>query len=332
MSGWAVDGTAFMKRGKVIPITGMFLALACLLVACGGHNKSSNEKLKANIGIAMSNVEGFVITQGASTASMGIAPQGSGNSKLWAMLKEGTLEPITLTEGGGSMPIPVAIFDTKTYVIFAYSGLGYGAKTCNLVPVSKADGSMYCVDAGDTFHSDDHEFGQFWGVIEADATGNVVWESHGGKIIRLDLADPNHATESVQISGEEQGCSQAVNGAGDDLVSCMGSQNGVFTRVLKVGGGFFNASQNLGGCVVAGTPANPDDFYFIDETNSGGNVNELTKLTRSPSDGSFTKTDLGQIESFGCQAGIARNSTPRTRAGTAGSSSTRSRPPPSPRS
>lgn len=276
-----------------------------LLLAChhgddddgaGGGDDSQNggggQELKPNIGITMADVDGFVITtQGASKAGSSKAlKDGSSDqtNELWSMGKDGSVQTVTVTQGemppGEQGANPVAVFDTKTYVIFAYDFLTYNKINCNLVPVSKADGSMYCVDAGDSLLPGevDAQLDAYWQIVEADATGNLVWEDHNEKIVQLDLTDPNHPTQSVQLSGDF-GCDQAVNGAGDDLVSCSGPHpNDTFTRVLLKGGGFFNVAAygTIGSpgvtCLAAGTQANPDDFYYLVHGEVPGNGSTLT--------------------------------------------------------
>ena len=271
---------------------GHALGLLLALAACGKGDASggggapsppSAPELRSNIGIDLTQVTGFVITRAGTALSSGPYPHpqdapvdaGAAATEMYAMDAEGNLTVVTVTDGpdGGSSTastaVPAAAFATSAYVLFAYSGVTHEGAICNFVAARKADGALYCISETAAVSPDGavvrQELGLYWRMVQSDAAGSTVWIDHAGTVTRLDLADPDHLTQSVQLAPTEPGAhyAQAVNADGDDLVARVGGATG-FARVLLRGSGFFSASDEHAYCVVSGPPSEPNAFYFTE--------------------------------------------------------------------
>ena len=310
------------------------LAMAMAALGCGNNGSggggtgtgTAGGQLRANLGIDLANVAGFVLTNGAASATASEAPfhteglssdGGSAASQLYALNADGTLTVVTVTDepdGGtsssSSSATPLAVFDTKTYVILAYDGVMHGQDECYFVAARKIDGALYCVPvANNGFYS----YGQgqqntaAGSPLQADATGNVVWVSHANGVTLLDLADPENLTQSTLVGSNVQGgggtgpltgpFSMAVNDAGDALLANF-VNSGPYTRVFFPTGGFYDASGTAAYCVVSGASSNPGDFYY---TTDGPPT--LVKLAAAGS--TFTKTTWSSPDFISCEVGTA---------------------------
>lgn len=313
--------------------------LALAMAACGCHSNGSGAgaELAANLGLDMANIAGFVITQGAGGASASptaLHPQndqssgggggGATETQLYALNKDGSLTVVTVTAQGSSSTTvtPLALFDTATYVLIDYMGVSHDGDTCNFVAARKADGALYCVTAPGVATSDMAQRADDYGtLVQADATGNLVWINHDEGVTLLNLSDPAAPTQTTPVGAASSNPNQpatdgpydmAVDAAGDALLS-DDHNGGGWTRVFFPTGGFFGISDTLEGCLVAGGASSPDVFYFYKDTGgSASNPTGLWELT--PAAGStFTSTQITVTDevsppdnppAFGCQAGV----------------------------
>jgi hypothetical protein len=306
-------------------------ALAMMAMAaqgCGNHDNGGGggpgvgaAQLRANLGIDLAKVAGLVLTSGETTSAFHTegygADAGSAVSQLYALNADGSLTVVTVTEepdGGtsssSSSVMPLAVFDTKTYVIVAYNGVVHGQDDCYFVAARKADGALYCVPVANNGFS---SYGQGQqntsaGVpLQSDAAGNLVWINQANGVTLLDLTDPANLTESTLVGQNVQGgggtgpltgpFSLAVNAAGDALLANF-INTGPYTRVFFPSGGFFDASGTAAYCVVSGASSNPGDFYY---TTDGPPT--LVKLAATGS--TFTKTSLSSPDFISCSVGTA---------------------------
>ncbi len=275
-----------------------------LLLAASGCSGGGGE-LAANIGLDMANVAGFVVTAGTAASAGALQPQaggsggGSSSSELYALNEDGSLTIVTVTQGGSSSSTatPLAVYDTKTYVLMAYVGVQHGSEVCNWVAAGKADGALYCVTAAnDGPDQSAQQSVQYGSPVQADATGNLVWiTGSDGSVTLLDLTDPSAATE-VTPTGTPA-LSMAVNASGDALVT-GGAAGSQYAKVLFPAGGFFDVDTALEACLVSGASGDPADFYYT-------TASTVVKLAPASAT-AFTVTTLGSIPTFSCSAGVAK--------------------------
>ena len=306
------------------------LAKAVCLVAvawagCGGHGGSSTggnsqggTGLKANIGVDMANVAGFVVAPPTDPVSSHLVrltaqPQ----NELYALGTDGTLTVVSVAEqpdGGQSSTTtevePLGVFNTSGYVFLAYNGVTHGSDTCNFVLLRKSDGALYCLAGVPLYQPPMVPFSFVQNWVQTDSTGTIVWMNYApdGAIVRVDLTNPSQLTVTQVAQTNTAAGTQSVNAAGDDLIAGL-SGSLPFLRVLLPSGGFQNitASHNVS-CLVAGASTNPNDFYYSDNT-SWEFEPSLMKLTWSASN-SFTSTAItGSTGTMiNCTAGVARTS------------------------
>ncbi len=296
-------------------------ALAVLLTAAPGckSNDDTGGELRANIGIDLTSVAGFVVTQGAATGTSGAALHaegaggaggGSAASQLYALNADGTLTVVTVTQGGTSSTsvTPLAVFGTRTFVIMAYDGVTYGADPCNFVAARTADGALYCVTVSNAgFAPSAQGNAEYGALLQSDATGNIVWINHNDGVTVLDLTDPTNPTQQTPAGNDDLSpngppagpFSLAVNDAGDALISSWAAQ-GQYTRVFFPAGGFFDVSSTDADCLVSGPPASPDDFYYTTDAPQA-----LVKLAAG-SGTTFTETTLSTTVAPFCSAGVVK--------------------------
>jgi hypothetical protein len=286
---------------------------ALALAATGCHGQQTSAQLAAKINVDMTDVAGFVLTQGAAqTAGANLQPLGTGSSsgggatELYALGKDGTLTVVTVT-GGGTQTTdaqPVAVFDTTSYAIVAYHGVWHGDTQCNFVAARKADGALYCIPASSAEVASPPPGSA--PLVQSDATGDLVWINHGDGIALVNLTNPDAVTQTTPVGSDgltpngppEGPFSLAVNAAGDALVA-DGYNANQYTRVLFPTGGFLDVSDVDESCLTAASAANPDDFYYTTDGPSG-----LDMLAASS--GSFASAIIETTPLFTCGAGIAK--------------------------
>jgi hypothetical protein len=276
--------------------------------ACSGdEGGSSNAELKANIGIDFANVTGFALAGGGTGSQLweGVPlPRQSGGgdeeTELYALNADGSISQVNLTDTESSAAYPIAVFDTKAYLVLFVQGIVKDGQQCRIVLARKSDGALYCSAIGS---GSNNLWAEYWSPVQSDATGNILWVNLPPQDIRrLDLTNPESPTETqpIDMSAHTGGTlHNAVNPDGDSLVSYF-AQGAGFVRVLKANGGFHNASAFRGGCLTPGVDANPNDFYYVD------NDSTLTKLTKAG--GNFTSSTHGAMQAS-CRAGLVRTQT-----------------------
>lgn len=300
----------------------MLVGAAIFAAACASHSNSSNgtTELKANIGLDLSQVSGFVIAPPSSSSGVmrdAVPDGGQVANELYAIGADGTLTVVTLTEepDGGQVStttavMPEGIFDTPGYVFFAYQGITHGMDTCEFVLARKSDGALFCLSDVGMWQAPMTPFPLIAPVVQADSTGDIVWMNVGQAVDRVDLSDPANLTVTqAVVTGVPYEVGQAVNAAGDDLVSGLAGSL-PFLRVMFPTGGFLNvtADQNVG-CLVPGSSANPNDLYYSDNT-SWETAPSLIKLAWTATN-TFTPTPIAASTGsyVDCEAGAIRAGT-----------------------
>lgn len=307
--------------------TRALIVAAMVLSAChggggnGGGNGSSTE-LRSNIGINLSHVVGFVVSQPRAaratprwSADVGGSDGGTTTtSQLYALNQDDSLTIVTVTtsavaDGGSSTSqqtvTPLAVFDTRLYVFLMYEGVTHAGTFCDLIGVRKADGAMYCIPGVGRAGGWKNDY---WNMIQSDASGQIVWVDNPGTLSRLDLTNPDAPTLTQPLSGGGGPFDgpQAVNADGDDLISTRNGDPHAFTRVLKSGGGFIDVAARSMNCVSVAVAADPRDFYFLDNVGPHTTDNEWVQLVKSSS--GYTRTKLASATWADCSAGLVRTS------------------------
>lgn len=297
------------------------LALLAAAAGCGRSDGQGSGELRQNLGMDLAKVAGFVVTRGAAAATSGAAayhPQddgaldGGAASQLYALHDDGSLTVVTVTgdaDAGTSSSTeqPLAVFSTPLYVIIAYLGVQHGQDRCNFVAARKQDGALYCVTAPNTGFTQYEQRGAAYGsLVQSDATGHLVWINHDSGVTLVDFTNPDAVaqttpagTEASNPSGPPDGpFGLAVNHAGDALVTDINPAH--FTRVFFPGGGFFNVSDAMENCLMAGPAASPDGFVY---TTDGPTT--IVKLAKAGAT-TFTKTAIASSEFIDCPAGAVQ--------------------------
>jgi hypothetical protein len=261
--------------------------LGAVLGCGGGHTGDDGPPgLKANLGVDLSRVAGFAIAppkmMAANFRGEPAAPPASTNT-LYAMGTDGTLTSVTVTtdatgDGGTttSTASPVAIFDTAKYTFFPYAAFSCSTGTPPIensdpvVALRKSDGALFCIPNMGAFTdrlvgpglTGGQGIGAYFSQVQANASGDIIWINTG--IAELSFADPANPIETTPIDPSVVGVAggMAVNADGDLLF--LGNTG---IRVQKVGGGFVNAGTGNAACLTVGPASNPNDFYFLDNSN-----------------------------------------------------------------
>jgi hypothetical protein len=269
----------------------------------------------------MSEVAGFIIapaSSSTSTPSKAAEPNpfdaGAQGNQLYALGTNGSLTIVSVTEGDGgtqsSMVVePLGVFNLPSYVLLAYSGVTHDSQTCQLVLARKSDGALFCISGVPPYQTPLVPYTQLRSWVETDATGNLVWLHYSvdGSIQLLNLTNPDDLTVTQGVQTNVGAGLQAVNAEGDDLLMGLAG-NTSFTRVLFPTGGFFNVTADSQvSCPVAGSAADPEDFYYTDSTS----FEQQTVHKLTPADaGTFTDTAIGAPGVMvDCNAGTAQTGT-----------------------
>jgi hypothetical protein len=314
--------------------------------------------LNPKIGVGIDSVTGFAIIP-ASSAALNLDGTGGQTSvnTLYSINKDGSLTVVTVTnspcEAGASTGTasdtsttpstgtgtettctftntsivhPLALFNTKLYVLIPYlnvscagdqSSAGNGPEG-TVVALEKATGNLYCMPNTTTLVArvqgdGGSDLAAYFKPVQTDDSGRIIWFSPltgaGGDIFRADFTDPaspkvTTISNSTSIQPGQGGF--AVNAEGDAFFgfgNMGGSGAGTPAVVQLAGGGFDNVSIYGTSCVNASnSPSNPDDFYYIDSATStstgiGGQSGPVTSnyLEVAPKSGNFTPTHAVQV-------------------------------------
>jgi len=281
------------------------------MASCGGgggsdsdsdsNNNSDNNGssvLKSNLGISFANIDSFIVGSGSvSSSSVKVSDVSStDSSQLYVVLSDNTLQQVSLADGSYEV---LGVVDTDTYTFFSVSGVTYNGTDCKLIPVRKSDGAMFCLDVN--LHNNDNNYFQntsIQKVLSSDVfyvwTGNTCLDSDSS-IIKLDLTDPNNATQSTPFNLSDRGVRDFnINSSGDALVWSDGSTDG-YIQVFKAGGGIVNVQPYYNysfAYLSSGAQgySHQDDFYLI-----------ISDLFFLPKTTNFVKeTVVGQSVSLAC--------------------------------
>jgi hypothetical protein len=214
-----------------------------------------------------------------------------------------------IQQSSSLLPRITGIMDTPAYVLMSYSLLfkpdpqtgqinrNNLSTECPMVALSKADGAVYCITIKPYCWSDPSACQPNYGgsAIQTNAAGTIIYikdERQG--LIRLDMRNPNSATQTKLFDGGTEGWveSMVINAAGDAFVkfSSVNNHSSTEFRVYSLGqnSGFTpisTAGENPG-CLLNGITSlgNADDFYYIDALH--GQLNRLNKQS------TFSKTPV----------------------------------------
>ena len=192
-------------------------AAAMLLSAAPGcgNDGGGGPQLRANLGVDMAKITGFVVTQGAATErlrSAGGRSQGSGGGRRLrrepALRAERGREPLRRHRHRRRQHLvdiaPLAVFDTKTYVLIAYNGVWHGEDECNFVAAGKADGALYCVTAPNTAAAHVRAARARSTAPSSSPTrrGTSSRINHDSGVTLLDLTDPANVTQETPVGND----------------------------------------------------------------------------------------------------------------------------------
>lgn len=294
-----------------------FLLMAGLvaLSACdkndGGQGRASQLTLKANIGLDMSRVGGFVLGLSSAGSPLMSGAHTPGHvSTLYALDADGTLtETLFFEEDDGGVDsqqmrqAPRAIHNLAKYVLFDFGemtlrGGDVDSRQCNSLLLRKSDGALYCGGSA-----------QLNGRLFAAPDGDSVFVAGQNAVLtRLDFSDPSGPT-STELATQARVMGMVVNAKGEALVSMFDVDSAArFTRVYRPGGGIQNIVNSAAFCVLPGRIGEDDDFYYLGDVFAapgGGPQMPVTKVARAQS-GTFSGSDAGVYAGGGatCQLGL----------------------------
>lgn len=174
-----------------------------------------------------------------------------------------------IQQSSSLLPRITGIMDTPAYVLMSYSLLfkpdpqtgqinrNNLSTECPMVALSKADGAVYCITIKPYCWSDPSACQPNYGgsAIQTNAAGTIIYikdERQG--LIRLDMRNPNSATQTKLFDGGTEGWveSMVINAAGDAFVkfSSVNNHSSTEFRVYSLG-------QNSGFTPISTAGENP---------------------------------------------------------------------------
>lgn len=224
----------------------------------GSVDAGPPSQLKGNIGLEMSSVAAFAI-----------GAVGDDAHYLYRVDGDGGTTPIQVTQGISPLVQPQAIFSTPNYVVFGYLGVTHEGISCDLIPVRRSDGAMFCVPMAGGYMSN-------WNLVQVEAGGPHSLFIKRAGLYRLDL-DGEQPIKTILIPAiselppneprEEWPIEIATTPQGDLAVVVEFSASIGARYAVRVYGANGTTGAKVGvrpGCLVSGLPGSEDNFYFLD--------------------------------------------------------------------
>lgn len=308
------------------------LAGTMLLIGCGKGNGGSSGPplLKPNIGVDLSHVVGFAISAPGTGARRIVPEQSDGGATmtrtLYAIDDKGNLVVTTVTNFGTDMStsttsseVPLGVWNTTKYVLFAYSGVmtaGSPPVVCPGVLLRKSDGALFC-------YRQSLEASQ--AIVHDGGAGDVVYVVTNAGLVRIDVADtPRVTTLLDSMTAGEAPSTLSVN-VDADAFAAVSRPMMPGLRIYKQGGGLQNVGTDTEECQWT---QDHDFYYAVTSTAVTGGGFQVIQLARQ-TNGSFMampQTPVGPQTSgmYGCHIalltpGHAYGWWPLVNAGTTGS-------------
>ena len=273
-----------------IRIIGVAGALA--FVACGGSEPPAGgggpPQLKANLGIDLATVKGFVIApvanpnpaRGAGVADPTIA-------QLFTLNADGSLTTVTVVttiDGDGEASSssssmnegPTAVFDTRNFVLIGFNHVEYQGSSCGMVAARKSDSALFCIpvlapNGPETYLP----------TVDSDATGQYIAVLSRESLYVLDFASGSGPAQSTLIDNGTDGSASlfVMSSRGDVLATVRPQMMGSgFARIYRRSGGFSNHGDATGS-YTSGIGDDAANFYYVVNIAGGGAGYYLHKLT-----------------------------------------------------